>query len=223
MDCPIGACYPSPATLDCTAPIVPNALVTDFSDGCGYHRTEGKWGVCPLIGSTYSYAASTSSASSRVDFAAAQQNYRFNATVVTGDYAGAGMQFESCVDVSSFTGISFTLVGTTGNCDLELQFATYDQRPTTQGSYPGSCDPDAGSCYNYPSAKAIAAAPTDPTAAPVTINIKFADVSATWSDAAKQLVGLQFQTTNPKDTDPEAGVVECHVDLRIDNIKFTTD
>ena len=220
-DCPLGSCYPSPTSLNCAAPITPNALVTDFSP-CTWHNTEGKWGACPLIGSIYAYASPTSMGSSRVDRAVTAQNYRFTGTVIAGDYAGAGMQFEACTDVSSFTGIQFTLLGSTGGCELELQFATYDQRPTSQGSYPGSCDTDAGtSCYAYPSAKALAT-PVD-TTTQTTVTVHFADVP-NWSDAnAKQVVGLQWQATNPTLTDPDAGVVECMIDIRIDDIKFITN
>jgi hypothetical protein len=214
-DCSIAAC-PAPGALNCAAAISPAPLVSDFS-ACTWHSP--RFGLCPLTGTIYPYAGDTalpdggtpSSATSSVDTTA--QAYHFTAMVAPSGYAGAGMQFDSCSDLSAFTGIQFTLAGTT-DCALELQFATFSQRPTSQPTLPGGCDP-TGSCYNYPVVKGLMT-PTDAT--PIPIMVPFSSVTNWSADTAKEVVGLQWQATSPP---PDGGdQPSCMVDLRIDNIKF---
>jgi len=226
-DCSAAACPPpTNNTLDCSHAVTPNALVTDFGT-CTYRSSIGKFGLCPLTGSVYPYkgdatvlpdGAAPSMAAASVDYMT-DHNFQFTAMVSPGGYAGAGLQFDFCADVSSFTGgIQFTLGGTT-DCDLELQFATFSQRPTSQPTLPGGCDSMLVTCYNYPVAKKLTT-PTATDTTPITVTVPFSTVTNWTPDSAKELVGLQFQATSPAPPDGGSEQPACNVALRIDDIMF---
>jgi hypothetical protein len=218
-DCTITAC-PAAGVFDCTQPVTPtNTLITDFGT-CTWHNTAGKFGLCPITGSPYTYAGPTavdgaamSVASKSADLTA--QNMEFMATVEAGGgYAGFGLQFDECVDLSNFHGVQFTLIGTTGGCDLQLQFQTFEQRPTTQNP-PGSCDSTAGSCYGYPAQLQLQQPPDMTT--PITVQVMFANVTNWTATTAKEVVGLQWQLTVP--APPDGGTqITCAADLRFDDV-----
>jgi hypothetical protein len=216
-DCSVAAC-PAPGILDCSNAVKPAmATIVDWSP-CTWRNTAGHFGLCPITGSVYPYQGgmaadgTPSSSTNSPDLTA--QNLHWMATVQPNGYAGFGLQFDACTDVSTFSGVQFTLSGTTGGCDLQLQFATFSQRPTTQSTLPGGCDPDAGSCYGYPAATMLAG-PTDATAAPITIQIPFSGVTNWSTDNAKQIVGLQWQLGTPS-----GATTACTADLRLDDVAF---
>ena len=49
-----------------------------------------------------------------VDTTAANPNLKMNFTVPAGQYAGGGILFNSCVNASAFTALSFSAVVTAG-------------------------------------------------------------------------------------------------------------
>ena len=127
-----------PTGLDCPNALVPNngvnGGVTDFSDWKG---GSGRWGeLLGLWGNIYSYKGPDGSTMS-----AAVENQALHVTgaVTANDYGGAGLSFQVCTTVASFTHVQFTLSGSSPGCDLELQIKTFDQQPKQQ-TPPGGCD-----------------------------------------------------------------------------------
>jgi hypothetical protein len=141
-------------------------------------------------------------------------------TVGPGDYAGGGLAFDRCIDASAFTALRFTASIASGDltgCPFVVQLQTFEQRPLT-ASPPGGCDPDAGSCYNLPSA-AVAL-----TTTPTPFTIPFTDFTpAGVAPAAGQIVALQWQLTSGSAPD-DAGSPQpsCTAEIRIDDIDFVT-
>ena len=127
------------------------------------------------------------------------------------DYGGTGISFQVCATVVDFTKVEFSISGSIGECDLELQIKTFDESPKT-GDPPGSCDSD---CYGFPALKQIVV----PTSTASDVSKSLASFS-NWSDAnAKQVYGLQWQITGSSAMDGDAGAT-CDVDIQITNIRF---
>jgi hypothetical protein len=111
--------------------------------------------------------------------------------------------------------------GSFDGCNWQIQLQTQDQRPTTQGSPSGgTCDPDAGSCYNFPAATDL----PFPTSSTMTITKAFTDFSSSVTSptpATKQIVGVQWQMQGGNPVLDDAGVAQnCVADFRIDDVKF---
>ena len=141
---------------------------------------------------------------------AAVENQALHVTgsVTANDYGGAGLSFQVCTTVVSFTHVQFTLSGSSPGCDMELQLKTFDQQPKQQ-TPPGGCDQSAGSCYNFPVKRQVAV----PTSQPTVITAALADFT-NWSAAnAAQVVGMQWQFTGTN-VDPDAGT-GCPIDVNI--------
>jgi hypothetical protein len=136
-------------------------------------------------------------------------------SVTKGDYGGAGLGFQVCATVASFTHVQFVLSGSSPGCDLELQIKTFDQQPIQQ-TPPGGCDQNQHSCYNFPVAKQVAVA----SGAPMTVTVPLSAFTK-WSAAnAAQVVGLQWQWTGTN-IDPDAGAgAGCPIDETITNVRF---
>jgi hypothetical protein len=201
----------------CSAPAPAPQLLTDFSPAYWMNITN-KWGMAPFQGTKYSYASqdivdgAMSTSMATVDVAVAQQNLNVVATVQPGGYAGFGLVFDQCATFAAYTGVRFSMQGTTGGCALELQVQTFDQRPRDQ-TPPGGCDRAAGaSCNNYPVAQNL---PPPPDATDwSTIDVPFTSLTG-WSTAAvSQIVGLQWQLTVPP------GMPACAANFRIDDIQL---
>jgi hypothetical protein len=200
----------------CSNPITPNngsnGGVTDFTD---YSTSSGKWGsTSGLYGSIYAYQGDKGSTmKATVDTTA--KNLHATGTVMGGDYGGFGITFNVCTTVAAFTQMQFTVAGSIGNCNLELQIKTYDQTPTT-GDPPGSCDSSTTSCYSYPAFKQIAV----PSTTAKDVATKLSDFS-NWSPAnAKQVVGLQWQVTSNSSASTGDAGAGCPIDVTVTNIKF---
>ena len=138
----------SPRGLDCPNALVPNngvnGGVTDFTDWKG---GSGRWGnQLGLWGNIYAYKGPDGSTMSA---AVENQSLHMTGAVTANDYGGAGLSFQVCTTVASFTHVQFTLSGSSPGCDLELQIKTFDQQPKQQ-TPPGGCDQNYESCYNFP-------------------------------------------------------------------------
>ncbi|HVT09920.1 MAG TPA: hypothetical protein VHO67_20800 [Polyangia bacterium] len=198
--------------LDCAAAVVPNNVVsggvTDFTD---YSGATQKWGDPKgLYGTLYSYAGPKSTMGFKVD------GTKLHATggVAAGDYAGIGVGFSVCANVTGFSQIQFDVAGSSPGCDLELQIKTYDQQPNN-ATPAGSCDPKAAAgCYNFPAIKQVAV----PSATPATIVAPLSTASKWSSTNAAQVVGLQWQWTGTNVVG-DAGAT-CPIDVTVTNIKF---
>ncbi|HEY5958054.1 MAG TPA: glycoside hydrolase, partial [Polyangiaceae bacterium] len=202
---------PQNGILNCSDAMVPsnggNGGVTDFSDWLSQ-----KWGNSNgLNGYKYTYAGTIQGTTMGADVDATGKFMHVAGTVMSGDYGGAGLSFLSCATVKSFSKVQFSLSGSSPGCDLELQFKTFDQTPTS-GNPAGGCPAD-GSCYAYPTKKQVAVASADVQ----TVEVLFSDTS-NWNDAAAgQVIGLQWQWTTNGTVDSTTG---CPIDVKISNIKF---
>ena len=200
--------------LDCTNALVPNngtsGGVTDFTD---WHGSTGKWGnIQGLNGSVYSYMGPKGSTmDATVD--TVNKDMHVTGGVVASDYGGAGLGFNVCTTVTSFSQIEFTISGSWPGCDVELQIKTFDQQPTNQ-SPAGGCDP-SGSCYNFPVVKQVAVSPIDGS---TTVTVPLSDFTGWSATNAAEVVGLQWQWTGTNvDPDASAG---CPIDVAITDVKF---
>ena len=207
--------------LDCSKAIAPGSqpggtpgLVTDFTD---WNSSKGQWGNAQgIYGAIYPYKDSLgSSMSAAVD----TTTHAFHGTgsVVPSGYGGMGIGFSVCATVTSFTSVSFDIMGSSPGCRMDLQIKTYDQQPNNQNP-PGSCDPNGSAgCYNFPAATNAADLNT-PIAAFTTVTIPLANVN-NWSAAnAAQVIGLQWQWGGTNvDLDAGAG---CAIDVYVTNVKF---
>ena len=211
--------------LPCTANPT-TALITNFglAVGDGGVTASGTWGTAgQLTGSVFGYKGSktndagvTSSVTYTIDRTTGM-DLTFMGTVVAADYAGGGLAFGTCVDSTNWTGIQFTLGGTSDGCTITFQLQTESQEPT---SAKGTCT--ASSCYNFPQVPVtIPATPGTPTV------VKFSDLAGTGMPSAvvdfeKEMFGLQWQFSSA--APPDGGVqVGCSPDMTITNVMWTTD
>jgi len=206
--------------LDCssagTLKLTPDGLVADFS-ALEWNGSTGKWcDADGLDGTVFSYAGTSSTSAAVVDTTA--QNLKLNFTVAAGQYAGGGLIFESCVDASAFTSVSFSAAVSAGSltgCTWQVQLQTQDQRPSTDTNPTGgTCNPDGGaSCYRFPTVASLTA-PTATASAYTEAFTAFNNPSSSTIAADKQVVGIQWQANS------SSGTGTCTVELRLDNIKF---
>jgi hypothetical protein len=207
--------------LSCTADPT-TALLTNFGSaaGDGGVTAAGAWGTTgQLTGHTFGYKGALTNEAGVMSSVTATINrtnmdLELAGTVVAGDYAGGGMSFDSCVDSTNWTGIEFTLGGTTGGCTLTFQLQTLSQEGT---SNKGTC---TSSCYNFPN-KVITITPGTP------IVVKFSDLAgtgmpATVADFEQEMFGLQWQFTSP--APPDGGIqMGCSPDMTITNVNWVND
>jgi hypothetical protein len=188
--------------------VVPaSGVVTDFSD---FNTTTGKWGnTSGLYGADFAYAGTNATMTEAIS--PTNQNLHITGTLSSGAYAGAGLSFYTCADVSTFSSVSFSIAGSAPGCDLELQVQTFNQVPTTN-TPPGGC---VSGCYGFPSRGKVAV----PTATPTVVTTALSSLSNWTAADATQVVGIQFQFTVPQVADGGTAT-SCTVDVTIDDVKF---
>jgi hypothetical protein len=199
------------AALACQSPVAAMATLTDFSD---WNPTSGKWGsVNSIIGGVFSYNSTMSTLQVAVAAkpgATGDNALHFSGTVVPamtgGGYAGGGLSFDVCATAAAYTGIGFTVSGSTGGCALELQLQTYSTKPATNG----------GGCQT-----GCASAGKTNLAVPGPVTVSFSDLSAAGpgSFSAAELVGIQWQLTIPAGV-AGAPQAPCTVDMYVDDVTF---
>jgi hypothetical protein len=122
------------------------------------------------------------------------------------------MSFDQCVNTSTYTGVQFTLGGTTGGCNLFLQVQTLSQQvPANRGT----CT--AASCYQFPKFQ---------------VQVGTAPVTVRWSDLAgsglpatadlikAEVIGLQWQFEIPPGGADGGVQAPCAANLTIDDVQF---
>ena len=214
--------------LDCAAGLtLTNGHVTTFSPE-EWSPTDGKYcNASGLRGSVFSYSGgpapadggAPSSNAHGVDAPAG--NFRLTLTAAPGGYAGGGISFDHCVNsgASGATALRFTAWVASGDisgCTFKSQLQTFEQRPTNQGP-PGGCDPDAGSCYNFPSSTVTLGA------TPTPITIPFGNYTAGVAHTNTipgQIVGLQWQLESGAPPVDGGEQTNCTAEIRIDDIDF---
>jgi hypothetical protein len=208
-------CPTAVAPLDCTAPVTLHAdgHLVDFSPQ-EWSNNSGKWcDESGYHGSIYSYK-NTAQFPNDVNMQRVDVDGSFHLVlgVSGGSYGGGGLAFEGgCMDVSQFTGVQFTAAivsGSLASCPLQLQLATFDQRPTDQ-TPPGGCTP--GNCFAYPTATALPVLSSDP-ANPTKVVLPWGSFSRVVAGTLAQVVALQWQVN--------ATGGNCMVELAFDDIGF---
>jgi len=185
-----------PTAIDCSAPSVPPALLSDFN----VQATMGsRWASSSgLAGTVFAFANSTSTATATVS--AAPGDLHLTASVIASSYAGGGILFDSCQSIGSYTSIRFSVSGT-NTCPIWMQIQTYNLKPTTDTPQ-GGC---ASNCLNYPTVQNVAISPS-----PVTVPLS--SFSPWSSTLAGQVVGVYWFL------DTLSGGAACTTDLHFDNI-----
>lgn len=177
-----------------TAP--PNCNISSFESDTYF--TDGKWGDnMSLTGETFYYGTTADTG----EVSEVMGELVGDAFVITGEvyqYAGWGFSFGPCTDATHFEGLEFTLQGTFGGeqGELEVQMQSNDNYPTNDSNGIGSCTPESedtmwSDCANN---KWIAGGIDESTS--VTYRIPWADFtggSPTTSLSVNQLRGVQFQ------------------------------
>ena len=207
---------PSGGRLDCTA-----AGSLELSDGQVVDFSAAQWNsttsrFCDgngLDGGLSTFAGTGSTATAVVDTTA--RNLKLNLMVASGGYAGGRVNFDSCVDATSFNSIQFTgslTAGSLAGCVWQVQLQTQNQHPSTLTPTGGTCNATTTTCERYPAASLTAA-----TATATMFTVRFTafnNPSMSTVAAAGQIVGLQWQVNSNGGS--------CSPELRIDNIKFVT-
>ena len=143
--CPLGG------TLNCSssgALKLSDGLVTDFSS-LQWNGTTGQWcDADGLRGRLFSFTGTNASSSSSVAVDPTAQNLKI--AVTAKDWAGGGLIFESCVNVSSFTSVQFTASLASGSltgCTWQVQLQTRGSAVLDGTDPTGGC---TSNCYRYP-------------------------------------------------------------------------
>jgi hypothetical protein len=186
-------------------------LVTDFS-AADWDTVSEKWCNAEGVDGTLLYYNGPSSMSdANVELA----SLRLDFTVTAGQYAGGGLTFDSCVNVTGFDSLSYraTLIsGSLSGCSLVVQLETQDQRPTTATNPTGgTCTTN---CFRFPTATGTL--PTA-TATTYTLPISTSFSNPVGSMVRPQIVGLHWQANSAN-----SGTTGCTASIRIDDIKFVT-
>ena len=218
-----GGAITAPATtapstvLSCSPGVSPAApLLTDFSSGTsGWHATVGKWGATGnLIGSIFSYNGGQAGSTMNAAVDTVGQDLVLSGNVLAGDYSGGGMSFDQCVNTSTYTGVQFTLGGSTAGCDLYLDVQTFDEQGTANK---GGCT--GSSCYAFPNEKL--------TSTTGVVTVHFSDLTGgvliTQPAIRNEIVGLQWQFQSPAPVG-DGGQLGCTgIALTITNVSFVSN
>jgi hypothetical protein len=234
--CGTGSFAPSNGTV-CPPP-PSSGLITDFTYSADSGATDQvRFGddATALSGGESTYANSGGTITSDVT----QNDWHITAHVA--NYSGFNLYFDNVpvggspcnvVDASAFTGISFTIWGTSAGNAITMGMGIVDDTPTPSWfssvdagavTTPGSCIPTSGSQYYHPGCadptNAVTIASTATSAATAqTVSLKWTDLAG---GACKpnviptQITSIYWQflwstTTTPYD-----------VDIHIDNLTFT--
>jgi len=181
----------SPALTDFGA----SAEVDAGGDGgtSSWSEQNGKWGIPGnLTGSIFAYRGPKTSTTDWPDAMVTNGALTDSGQVASGDYVGIGMTFDQCVNAPSFTGVSFTVTGSTGGCTLVFDLQTLDEQATSNS---GLCDTCTATCYLFPTTTLnVTLSPTTPT--PVTVlfsALENTGMPATAADFTQEMIGLQWQ------------------------------
>src|SRR5580765_6549097 len=142
----------APVTYDCSMPfpLHPDGHITDLSYR-EWNSGSGTWcDESGFHGKVYSYTNTAVTADTHSS-PVTDGSLHLVLSVTGGQYGGGGVQFA----------VASVGKDNLANCPLQLQLATFDQRPTNQMPA-GGCNADAGvSCFGYPAASNIAVTSTD--------------------------------------------------------------
>jgi hypothetical protein len=231
--CGTGSFAPTPGTL-CKTPD-PSGVITDFTYDPDSGATDqvrfGNFGVT-LSGGEDVYANAPGTLTSDVT------GGDWHMTGNIANYAGFALYFDnvqSCnmVDASAFSGMSFTIWGTTGGMPITMGVSTLDDTVTPSwlasvdaGSAtptPGSCIPSSGNGPYYhpgcgdPMTSIVVSPSATSVATAQTVTLHWADFPGGQCEAnpkPDQILSIYWQFPWATNATP------YNVDLHIDNLKF---
>ncbi len=202
------------AGILCPPGVTPSsAEITNFSS-TEWNETTDKFGTGNTLGGIFSYGGAANAGStmtSTVD--TTNQALVLSGSVTAGDYSGGGLSFDECVNASAYSGVQFTLGGTTAGCDLIFDVQTFDQKPSGKNQV-GGC---TGSCYSFPGTKL--------TTTSGVVSVPFANLSGggplvVATAINDEIVGLQWQFQSPAPVG-DGGQLGCpNINLTITNVSF---
>lgn len=214
------ACTPNPAALTCAGSKPnawgdpPGATAGTLIDFATYSAT-GTWGssvMGQLTGGTSRYHGP-----SDVDLTATPEagSLKLTGTITPMGYVGVVFWFGPCIDASAFTGLTFSVGGTTGGAVMKAQIQTHVDYPVDTANSKGGC-----SFTNCDEKFSECAGPTYQLVVPATPEA----VDLPWSSFAggtpvaevtpDGLVGLQYQLECQSDT-------ACVFDITLGSVTLT--
>jgi len=135
----------------------------------------------------------------------------------TAGYVGMGLYFDNCIDATAYSGFSYKLMGSLGNCDMAAVGAGFpqDQPPPPMSGF-GVCT--GAACYGPTSGITLASMAT--TFASMAGGMPVATVTAA---AKSRITGINFGWHSPAGSDAggDASAGGCTVDFTLDDIAFT--
>lgn len=181
-----------------------------------FDRSFINWGTPPnLGGGVYTYAAN-GLAAPVVGLASSGSGQALAITSVPGTptdaanaWLGFGLGFGSCLDASSYTGVSFTVSGDLSTCTLALSANFSEDSSITSNPAFGSCT--SSSCYS-PTSAVLATALTQTTFTVPFASINIGGSPQTMVDT-KAITGVQWNLMAPLDG-------SCNANFTIDDVKF---
>ena len=187
------------------------AEITNFSS-TEWNGITDKFGTGTAIGGIFSYGGVKTGSTMALSVDSTNHTLVLSGSVVAGDYAGGGLSFDECVNASAYTGVQFTLGGTTGGCDLIFNVQTFDEKPPGTNQV-GGC---ASNCYVFPNVKLTS------TSGPITVPFSTLTGGQLIVATALQneVVGLQWQFQSPAPVG-DGGQPGCTgINLTITNVSF---
>jgi hypothetical protein len=215
-------CMPNPSPLACAPTKAPTwgeppgmtpGVLIDFAT----YATDdsGKWGASAkgqLTGGTSRYHGPNDT---DLTATAESGSLRLTGTITATGYVGVVFWFGPCVDASAFTGITFSVGGTTGGAVMKAQIQTHEDYPVDVANSKGGC-----SFTNCDQRFTECAGPTYQLVVPVTpepVDLpwsSFAGGTPTPEVTPAGLVGLQYQLECQSDT-------ACTFDITLGSVTLT--
>jgi hypothetical protein len=197
-----------------TTPTTP--LITDFSDAIPNPATPGQFtfgATTGEMGATVLFSSGTVGTLS-LSGSGASAALTFNTTVpvpTSVDYSGFSIYVNgpTCLNVSAYSGVSFTISALTGDCQAFFSFDDADHLLPTADPNRGLCSAGAGGCY--PSEYLINASTTSAAFSGMTPGNPGQPVATV--DPSK-LTGVQWLFR------PATGAASCTASITVDNIKL---
>jgi len=201
----------TPAGLLCPPGVAPTSTeITNFTS-TEWNAITQKFGTGAVVGGKFDYnGAAGSTMASSVD--STNHTLVLSGNVNPGDYAGGGLSFDECVNAAAYSGVQFTLGGTTAGCDLIFNVQTFDEKPAGVNQV-GGC---LSGCYSFPNVKLASA--SGPMTVPFSTLTGGQLLVAT--AIQNEMVGLQWQFQSPAPVG-DGGQPGCTgIALTITNVSF---
>ena len=202
----------TPSGTLCPPGVAPTAAeITNFTS-TEWNGITQKFGKGTAIGGIFSYGGGKTGSTMTSSVDSTNHTLVLSGSVVAGDYAGGGLSFDECVNASAYSGVQFTLGGTTGGCDLIFNVQTFDEKPPGTNQV-GGC---TSNCYVFPNAKL--------TSTSGAMTVSFSTLTGGQLIVAtalqNEVVGLQWQFQSPAPVG-DGGQPGCTgINLTITNVSF---